>query len=113
MEVLAADERVGLISNIGRRIYDTFPKSGPSRLLCLFSSSNLIFIQYLDKIKQHAVDFEKFEGVLEDKTLLKTYDIAFMVHGTTRRQAGSAVPFSSLFVYNLIFKFIIGRFLSH
>jgi hypothetical protein len=58
----------------------------------------LIYI-VLEKLIQHVVDFEDFQSILKDEKLLKQYDVAFMVHGTTRAQAGSAVP---LFLYNLV-----------
>ena len=58
----------------------------PSPSLTSSSSS------YIAKLIQHVVNFEKFGEVLNDEKLLKQYDVAFMVHGTTLRdQGGSSV----------------------
>jgi len=73
LTALLADDRVSVISNLGRRVYDTLPTD--------------------PKLIQHVIDFENFPSALKDEKLMKQYDIAFMVHGTTRDQAGSDKAF--------------------
>jgi oxidoreductase len=73
IDTLLANDRVESVSNLGRRVYDALPKN--------------------PKLIQHVIDFENFPAALNDPKLLKQYDIAFMMHGTTRSQAGSADAF--------------------